>query len=863
MGISESAVPRSLPVTSRRTSAAWALLWEIWRFHRLGFLLVASVFVSCAVGYPLLPETVRGAEMFRTFCFVPMGISLASLFILFRFTESDRKERRSGFPARTFPLPISTWHLVSCPMAAAVGTTVVVYALWALLVYAPLGLNLPLGWPSAYLGAGMICFQSIVWSLSSWRIGRLVVLGIFGAFLAVGWILFRSDTTQMYFELAYSGSINWPVRSILLGSLGAASLSSYLLALASIRKQRRGGSSHRFSWGTLSDFVTDWLPSRTSRFATARAAHFWFEWRRNGIVLPISVASVLALITLPALFAGEVSAEMTMLCLTNILLLPLAIALALSKGFGKSDLWARNATLAPFVLLRPLGCADWVMIKLKLAGFSALVSWLITYVVTALWLLAFCDCSSLGHMWDATGTLFGEGKRRALFALLLLTPPVLTWRILIANLWIGASGRNVILTASVLLTFILGAIGLHVALWLGNTHHKHFSLGPLLPGIVWLLGIFLVAKVWFGLWAWDFAARRGLCTKAHIKMACAVWFALTSFFVLLAWTLNPQVIWLRNVSLLVALAAVPIARIAGSILALHNSRHHDGSIVLPSLASRQGRAHRLAPRLIGLGILLSVLIVALVTETTRSLPQRVDAGGHDVRILIQGQGGPAVVFESFGTATLEWWAAVQNRIAPFTTTVSYDHAGHGLSEPGPKPRDARTIARELHLALRNAGIPPPYLLVAHSFGGPYIRVFASLYPDDVCGMVLVDPSQENFFDWLRPRFPERNVITAEDVAQQEEWGCSLPSLDQARETVLPAVPVTLLTGMKYHDTVFMRQAQPRWLGAHKEWLSRQHQARHIVTTNSGHGIQVEEPGLVVEAIKEMLGKIRGASAGDE
>src|SRR6185436_13132917 len=80
---------------------------------------------------------------------------------------------------------------------------------------------------------------------------------------------------------------------------------------------------------------------------------------------------------------------------------------------------------------------------------------------------------------------------------------------------------------------------------------------------------------------------------------------------------------------------------------------------------------------------------------------------------------------------------------------------------GPSPRHARQIATELHTALANAGLHPPYILVGQSLGGPYVRVFASMYPEDVTGIVLVDPTQPDACEpvadvkrWLAEHCPD-------------------------------------------------------------------------------------------------------------
>jgi pimeloyl-ACP methyl ester carboxylesterase len=88
------------------------------------------------------------------------------------------------------------------------------------------------------------------------------------------------------------------------------------------------------------------------------------------------------------------------------------------------------------------------------------------------------------------------------------------------------------------------------------------------------------------------------------------------------------------------------------------------------------------------------------------------------------------------------WDLVQPDVEKFTQVCSYDRAGYGWSEQGFLPRTSEQIAKELHTLLQNAGVPPPYILVGHSFGGFNVRVYNGLYASEVAGLVLVDSSQE-------------------------------------------------------------------------------------------------------------------------
>ncbi|MBK8023059.1 MAG: alpha/beta hydrolase [Chloroflexi bacterium] len=112
--------------------------------------------------------------------------------------------------------------------------------------------------------------------------------------------------------------------------------------------------------------------------------------------------------------------------------------------------------------------------------------------------------------------------------------------------------------------------------------------------------------------------------------------------------------------------------------------------------------------------------------------------GHQMHIVCQGEGSPTVLLEAGGGHFSATWGWVQQQVAQGTQVCAYDRAGYGWSEPGPDPRDAVRIAGELHDLLAQAAVDPPYVVVAHSVGGIYTRVFNAHYPGEVVGMVLVD-----------------------------------------------------------------------------------------------------------------------------
>ena len=168
--------------------------------------------------------------------------------------------------------------------------------------------------------------------------------------------------------------------------------------------------------------------------------------------------------------------------------------------------------------------------------------------------------------------------------------------------------------------------------------------------------------------------------------------------------------------------------------------------------------------------------IATVSAATGAAPPRttgrmIDVGGHRLYIECTGSGSPAVVLQSGLGESSSYWARIAPAVAASTTVCTYDRAGHGRSDEAAGPQDGIALATDLHTLLERAGVAGPYVLVGHSSGGPYVRVFAARYPDQVAGMVLLDAQPADAFTAL-PDYPGIYRTSGPSTRCRRRWPAS-------------------------------------------------------------------------------------------
>ncbi|MDQ2701455.1 MAG: alpha/beta hydrolase [Pseudomonadota bacterium] len=149
--------------------------------------------------------------------------------------------------------------------------------------------------------------------------------------------------------------------------------------------------------------------------------------------------------------------------------------------------------------------------------------------------------------------------------------------------------------------------------------------------------------------------------------------------------------------------------------------------------------------------------------------------GRWMNLHCQGSGSPTVVFDSGLSDWSSTWALIQPAVATRTRACSYDRAGMGYSDPAPRPATPANAVKDLHTLLRKAGINDPLVLVGHSLGGFNMKLYAVTHPEDVAGVVLVDPSEERLWDRIGPALVPRFGAKLVEEAREDDR-TALPAL---------------------------------------------------------------------------------------
>lgn len=271
----------------------------------------------------------------------------------------------------------------------------------------------------------------------------------------------------------------------------------------------------------------------------------------------------------------------------------------------------------------------------------------------------------------------------------------------------------------------------------------------------------------------------------------------------------------------------------------------------------------------------------------------IDVGGYQLHINCVGHGGPVVMLESgVGGFSLEWMH-IQEALAEDAIVCAYDRAGYGWSDMGPLPRTAMRISDELHALMQNSGLPGPYILAGHSFGGLVAQYYARQYSDEVAALVLIDASHPEQFQrlsrnenneyigemhiperrhymLLQPAmhhgYPERYRAMAMDMLSS--WKSALTQREELvnmgfsgqqvlNAGSLPEMPLMVLTrGVRvWPETEYGDAMELGWMTLQYELSRLSPRGQHMIAEQAGHLIHLEEPALVIDVLRDVINQV--------
>jgi pimeloyl-ACP methyl ester carboxylesterase len=249
--------------------------------------------------------------------------------------------------------------------------------------------------------------------------------------------------------------------------------------------------------------------------------------------------------------------------------------------------------------------------------------------------------------------------------------------------------------------------------------------------------------------------------------------------------------------------------------------------------------------------------------------------GRVINLWCDGRRGPVVVFDSGWSADSRAWKKVMAGLTDRYRVCAQDRAGQGRSSPGPIPRDGEAVARDLHAALTRGSVPKPWVLVGHSLGGLNMRHFVRLFPQEVAGLVLVDPTSptgpgafggqvarsRGCVEALKsglfpPERPELGRCKGDDPAKAlAKWEARLSEIDSVGRSTSEglkaqgpgslSVPLIVLRPggqAKLPEGALFTDPQAS--------LSTKGEARLV--EGSGHMMMFDRPDAIVTAVKDVL-----------
>ena len=488
-------------------------------------------------------------ESFALVVIVPIMATFMYFLAVFSFgLAGDIAARQSIYPSRMFALPVTTGALAGWPMLYGAAAMAMLWFATRFLGVWPSRFDIPTVWP-ALLAASLLAWtQALTWMPYPLPGLRVIV--------TVLWLVVIDTIILVALNLKAP-------EPVMLAILAPHIPFAYLVARFAVARARRGD-------------VPDWrlgqisLPRRRDHFPSPARAQLWFEWRQYGRSLPWLVAILLPF-ELALLFAFSHTPELIFEVLLFVVFTPPFMAAFVAATAAKSGATISDAYgVTPFIATRPLTNGSLIAAKMKAMMWSALAAWMLVLIAIPL-ALKFSGAAPV-VIERAHRLVEVVGMPRAIAILLLGVGALIasTWKQLVQSLYIGMSGREWVVKASVFVALTFLAVILPLAVWISRSRYAMAVLWTNFPLIAAVLVCFkLSVAVWIATRLHD----KRLLSDRTLVIGAVCWdVAVFALYGLLVWIV-PLVLIGSHVLALVAILEVPLARLAAAPLALAWNRH--------------------------------------------------------------------------------------------------------------------------------------------------------------------------------------------------------------------------------------------------------------------------------------------------
>ena len=542
-------------------SPAAAIAWEFYHRQRWGLAALALYFVILAAirifisepGQHFTEDNPWGVAFVTA---LPTSASIAYFLAVFSFGLSgDVAARESMFPARMFTLPVTSAQLALWPMLYGTAAMAVLWLAIRLLAIWPAAFNVPVAWPALFGAVLLAWIQALTWMPYALRGLRVLVAILWLTMIAFG----------------YSLAIHFKAPEHVMLALLAPHLPlAYLIARRAVARARCSDLPDWRDTLTRLGRIADLLPVRRGHFPSPASAQVWFEWRRHGRSLPLLVGILLPF-QLALVFLFNHVPHLVMEVLIAVLLTAPFMAMFVAATVRKSSRDGSDSyELSTFVATRPMSSVALVSAKIQVTIWSTLAAWALVLSATPL-ALYLSDCWGLvtdlaRQLVDVVGT----ARAITIGMLGLVALVTTTWKQLVQSLYVGLSGRAWLVKGSAFLALALLFVVVPVGKWVIGTSEVLVALWDALPWILTVLVcVKMVAATWIVIRLRDTRLLSGRTLIAGATCWATVVVALLG---LLVW-LVPTTLLKGHVLALVAILAVPLARLSAAPLALSWNRH--------------------------------------------------------------------------------------------------------------------------------------------------------------------------------------------------------------------------------------------------------------------------------------------------